>query len=82
MVMEGVAVDVAEIVRLGDAQHHALHVVVVVAHDVLWRDFLEVPRTDAELERLKMVSLPMPVEPPSRIPWLILTAGCWMRCAQ
>jgi hypothetical protein len=53
VVIEGIAIDVAEVVGFGDTQHHALHVVIVVAHDVLRRDLFEIPWPDAELEWLQ-----------------------------
>jgi hypothetical protein len=53
VIVEGITVDVAQVVSFGDTQHYTLHEVVVVAHDILRRHLFEIPRPDAVFERFE-----------------------------
>ena len=53
VVVEGEAVDLAEIARLGNAQDHRLQEAVEAAEQLQRRDLGEVPRADRVLDRLE-----------------------------
>jgi hypothetical protein len=51
--VEGKAVEVAEVLAFGDAQNHRVNELVKVPQHRLRRDFMEIPRADGALQRFE-----------------------------